>query len=60
LTIVTSLVGLLVYLGFAYFLRIEELAEYFSLIKKLGKWRQVLRESEEVIEVTPSRGQTLS
>ncbi len=58
LTIVASLMGLLVYVGFAYFLRIEELAEYLSLIKRLGKWRQVLKESEEVIEV-PSRTQSL-
>jgi putative peptidoglycan lipid II flippase len=58
LTIVASLIGLLVYVGFAYFLRIEELAEYFSLMKRLGKWRQVLEESEEVIEV-PSQNQTL-
>ena len=51
LTLIASLVGLLVYVSFAYFLKIEELAEYFSLIKRLGKWRQVLQESEEVIEV---------
>jgi len=54
LTIITSLMGLLVYVSFAYFLKIEELAEYLSLIKRLGKWRHVLQESEEVIEV-PSR-----
>jgi len=54
LTIITSLMGLLVYVSFAYFLKIEELAEYLSLVKRLGKWRQVLQESEEMIEV-PSR-----
>jgi len=59
LTIITSFMGLLVYVSFAYFLKIEELAEYLSLIRRLGKWRQVLQESEEVIEV-PSRTQTLS
>ncbi len=59
LTVITTLVGLLVYVALAYLLRIDELAEYLSLVKRLGKWRQVLEESEEVIEV-PSRAQPLS
>jgi putative peptidoglycan lipid II flippase len=58
LTVIATLVGLLVYLGLAYFLKIEELAEFLSLLKRLGKWRQVLKESEEVIEV-PSQAQSL-
>ena len=59
LTIIATLMGLLVYVAFAYFLKIEELGEFLSLLKRLGKWRQVLQESEEVIEV-PSQAQTLS
>lgn len=60
LTVIAAFMGLLVYIGIAYLLKIEELGELFSLLKRIGKWRQVLRESDEVIEVTPSRGQTLS
>jgi hypothetical protein len=58
--VIAAFMGLLVYIGIAYLLKIEELGELFSLLKRIGKWRQVLRESDEVIEVTPSRGQTLS
>lgn len=59
LTIIVSLFGLSVYLGFAFLLKIRELGEYLLLIRKLGKWRQVLTESDEVIEVT-SRPQPLA
>ncbi len=56
LTVIATLVGLLVYIIFSYFLKIQELAEYLSLLRRLGKWRQVLKESEEVIEVPSQSG----
>jgi putative peptidoglycan lipid II flippase len=50
LTLVVSFVGFLVYLLFCKILAIEELADVTALIKKLGNWRAILGESEEVIE----------
>ncbi len=50
LTLIVSAVGFLVYLLFCKILRIEELADVAALAKKLGNWRRILGESEEVIE----------
>ena len=50
LTLIVSLVGFLVYLIFCKILRIEELADVAALVKKLGNWRRILGESDEVIE----------
>lgn len=50
LTLIVSLVGFLVYLIFCRILRIEELADVAALVKKLGNWRRILGESDEVIE----------
>lgn len=50
LTLIVSLVGFLVYLLFCKILAIEELADVSALMKKLGNWRRILGESEEVIE----------
>jgi len=50
LTLIVSSVGFLVYLIFCKILRIEELADVAALAKKLGNWRRILGESEEVIE----------
>src|SRR3989344_2756450 len=50
LTLIVSAVGFLVYLIFCKILKIEELADVAALIKKLGNWRRILGESEEVIE----------
>jgi peptidoglycan biosynthesis protein MviN/MurJ (putative lipid II flippase) len=50
LTLIVSSVGFLVYLLFCKILAIEELADVTALIKKLGNWRAILGESEEVIE----------
>lgn len=50
LTLIVSAVGFLVYLIFCKMLAIEELADVAALVKKLGNWRRILGESEEVIE----------
>lgn len=50
LTLIVSTVGFLVYLVFCKLLRIEELTDVAALVKKLGNWRRILGESEEVIE----------
>mgnify|MGYP001558754559 FL=1 len=50
LTLIVSLVGFLVYLVFCKILRIEELTDVAALVKKLGNWRRILGESDEVIE----------
>lgn len=53
LTLVVSLVGFFVYCFFSYLLKIEELEDVFSIIRRLGNWRKVLGESDEVIESNP-------
>ncbi len=50
LTLIVSSVGFLVYLFFCKILAIEELADVTALIKKLGNWRAILGETDEVIE----------
>jgi len=49
LTMVATASGMVVYLALTYFLGIAELKSYISLVKRLGRWRQVLEESEEMI-----------
>lgn len=49
LTTIATISGILVYLFLSYFLKIAELKSYVSLAKRLGRWRQVLKESEEII-----------
>lgn len=53
LTLVVSLLSFTVYCLFSYLLKIEELNDVFSLLKRLGNWRRVLGESDEVIENNP-------
>lgn len=50
LTLSVSVVGFLVYLVFCKMLAIEELSDVAALVKKLGNWRRILGESDEVIE----------
>lgn len=50
LTLIVSLTGFLVYLLFCKILAIEELTDVAALMRKLGNWRRILSESEEVIE----------
>ncbi len=52
LTVVVSMIGGIVYLLLARWLAIPEYAVYWGLIGKLGKWRTVLSETQEVIEST--------
>ncbi len=46
------IIGLTVYLILAKLLRIEQLSAVLSITQKIGNWRQVLSESEEVLEPT--------
>src|SRR3989344_9177496 len=50
LTLIVSAVGFLVYLIFCKMLAIEELSDAAALVKKLGNWRRILGETDEVIE----------
>lgn len=50
LTAIVSLTGLTVYFGLSYLLQIKQFADVLNLFKKLGNWRQVLVETDEVIE----------
>lgn len=50
LTLVVSLIGFLVYLIFCKLMGVEELSDVSALARKLGNWRRILVESDEVIE----------
>jgi len=52
LTIIVSLMGLSVYLIIAKILKIEELNIMIGLGRKIGQWRKILSESDEVIDST--------
>jgi len=54
LTVVAGAVGGGMYLGLSYLLRIEQLSGVVGLIRRVGKWREVWEEAEEMIEPTPS------
>lgn len=58
LTVIATLIGLLVYLLLSRLLKISQLEAYLSLIRRLGKWREVLEESEEVLVEPSTRPQT--
>lgn len=53
LTAIVSIIGLTVYFGLAYLLKVRQFSDVTTLFGKLGNWRQVLVETDEVIE-TPS------
>lgn len=55
LTVIVSLIGLIVYFGLANLLKVKQYADVRRLFVKLGNWRQVLGETDEVIE-TPIVG----
>jgi len=59
LTVIATLSGLVVYLVLSYLLKIAELKSYVSLVRRLGRWRQILEESEEII-ATPAPQSTSS
>lgn len=50
LTLIVSAVGFLVYLLFSFLLKIEELSEVVAMVKKLGNWRKILGQTDEVLE----------
>jgi len=50
LTAIVSIIGLVVYFGFAYLLSVKQYSDVRRLFGKLGNWRQVLGETDEVIE----------
>ena len=54
LTLVASFTGMLVYLGFSRALNISQLKDFLSLLKRMGQWRQVLKQSDEVIDPASS------
>jgi len=58
LTTVVSIIGGSIYLLLAYILGIPETYAYARLIKRVGNWREVLVETEEVIESTSSTEET--
>ena len=50
LTAIVSLIGLTVYFFLAYLLKVKQFSDVIKLFGKLGNWRQVLVETDEVIE----------
>lgn len=50
LTAIVSIIGLAVYFGLAYLLKVKQYADVRMIIGKLGNWRKVLGETDEVIE----------
>lgn len=55
LTIIVSFTGLFVYFLIAKILKIEEFNMLIGLGKRIGQWRKILSESEEVIDSTTTR-----
>lgn len=54
LTLTVSIVGSSVYLLLSWIFKIEEFQDVLSMIKKIGNWRKILGESDEVLESSPS------
>lgn len=54
LTIIVSLTGFSVYLFFSWILKIEQLKHVLLLTKKIGNWRKLLTQTDEVIETSLS------
>jgi hypothetical protein len=50
LTAIVSIIGLAVYFGLSSLLKVKQFADVRRIIGKLGNWRQVLVETDEVIE----------
>ena len=50
LTVIAGLIGLLVYLGLSYLFRLTQLDAFLSLLRRIGNWQQVLKDTDEVIE----------
>ena len=59
LTVIVTLIGMSVYLGLAYWLKIPSLQSFMQLLQKMGNWRKVLKASEEIIEEPPSQAEEI-
>lgn len=57
LTLTVSFVGLILYIALSWLFRLEELNAMVNLVRRVGKWREILSRSEEAIEPpTPPTG----
>ena len=54
LTIIVSFIGFAVYLFFSWILKVDQLKSVLSLTKKIGNWRRLLTQTDEVIETSVS------
>jgi putative peptidoglycan lipid II flippase len=54
LTGVVSFVGFVLYIFLSWVFRLDELKAIVALASRVGKWRQILSESEEVLEQSPT------
>lgn len=54
LTIAATVTGIVVYTLLSIVLNIEERKSYLALVQRIGKWRDILSQSGEVIEPTPT------
>ncbi|OGV96802.1 murein biosynthesis integral membrane protein MurJ [Microgenomates group bacterium RBG_16_45_19] len=59
LTLIVSLIGAVVYLSLARMFRIPALEAYARILSKLGNWRSVLAQTEEVIEEPPTQNEQI-
>jgi len=50
LTLITSLIGMAVYLTISKILKINQLQDFTALLSRIGNWRKVLSQTQEVIE----------
>lgn len=50
LTVLVTIIGLGVYLFLSWLFRIEELKMFLALLQRIGQWRKILGESEEILE----------
>lgn len=55
LTLVTSVIGISIYLGLSYLLRIEQLSTFVNLFKRIKDWRQIITPPSEPILPTPDQ-----
>lgn len=56
LSVSVLIIGLTVYLILAKLLKIDQLSAVLEITQKIGNWKQVLSESEEVLEPTAGEG----
>lgn len=59
LTIIVSVIGGMVYLGLAFVLKIPDLSAFIRVLHRLGNWRGVLSQSDEVIERPPTQAEEI-